>query len=223
MSAESISLVTAEHHTPFVVKCLKKLKSQRFSLPIVYNTSGWISKKNLDELLDFVDIWLWDIKTLDENTAKKFCRSDKYPFFAKDSFEYLYSNLFKRETHKQSKVIVRHLVFPSSIRESIDVIRYFAPFKDKCMFSLMAQFINPYSNNKSNNKSNAAKNEKFNKITQQEYNLLENEIFKNNIEEGFIQEIGDENTWIPDFTKDNPFPSDYAMPCDEFLQLRRLK
>ena len=60
-----------------------------------------------------------------------------------------------------------------------------------CFLSLMVQFVPPREND-----------EKFAPMSDMEYDILINALEELGIEDGFIQERGDEILWIPDFRKD---------------------
>ena len=106
--------------------------------------------------------------------------------------------------------IVRHLVFPQALKESIEVLRYYSKYyKNSCFLSLMVQFVPPLEN------------PGFKKISEEEYDFLLDTLDELGIEDGFVQEIGDEILWIPDFNKDIPFPVSFADPNPYFLSLKR--
>ena len=49
-------------------------------------------------------------------------------------------------------------------------------------------------------------------LSQQQYERLFEYLEELGIEDGFIQETGDESQWIPDFSRINPFPDSFAKP-----------
>ncbi|MEA5029700.1 MAG: radical SAM protein, partial [Sphaerochaeta associata] len=55
----------------------------------------------------------------------------------------------------------------------------------------------------------------------EEYYSLLSALENLGIEEGFVQELGENVSWIPDFTQENPFPQDFAKPLPYFLSLTR--
>lgn len=195
--AETISFVTAEHFAPSVVEAVKIARDKGLKIKTVFNTSGYMKKETIELLLPFIDIWLWDMKTLSNNIAKKYFGMENYPEIEEEGLKCL--------VHNKADVIVRHLVLPSYIAESIDVIKHFGKYyKDDCAFSLMYQFIPP----KNTNDANLLKT-----LTSEDIELLENTVYDCGIENGFIQEKDDnEEVWRPDFTRINPFPSNFATP-----------
>ena len=207
--ANTISFVTAEHYAPFVAELIKSLKADGFSLPFVFNTSGWISVSCIDLLLPYIDIWLWDTKANNKNTSSLFCGDSRYGEEEKKSFIHLYNNIKEFDLQNTNKgIIVRHLVLPGCIDDAKDVIRGFSKYKDKCYFSLMKQFV--YTDGNAHEK-----------IDMSSYDELDKLLFSLDIENGFIQETSaKEEEWLPDFTKDNPFPAEYATASSYFLKLK---
>lgn len=203
-NATSISFVTAEHFAPHVVSAISVAKQKGLHIPTVFNTSGFMKRQMIDMLAPYIDIWLWDTKTLSSNIAKKYFGSELYPQYEEDALSYLCSitGQSDMESSFPHGIIVRHLVLPGYIKESEDVIRNFAgKYKDKCYFSLMYQFIPPKN----------AENELKVRITKKDAEKLEDILFEEGIENGFIQEIDDnEEIWRPDFTRSNPFPDGFA-------------
>jgi putative pyruvate formate lyase activating enzyme len=91
-----------------------------------------------------------------------------------------------------------------------EVLRYFARhLKERMYLSLMVQFEDPKKTNQ------------FPKISQEEYERLLELLEALEIENGFVQEIEDSISWIPDFTQDEPFPATFSEVCPSFLALKR--
>ena len=71
----------------------------------------------------------------------------------------------------------------------------------------MVQFIDPKGNNRDEY------------ISEEQYNELLELLEDNGIEDGFVQELEDNVEWIPDFTKENPFPP-HLLPFASFIGKR---
>jgi putative pyruvate formate lyase activating enzyme len=61
---------------------------------------------------------------------------------------------------------------------------------------------------------------RFPAIREEEYNDLLLALEELEIEDGFVQELGENVSWIPDFTQENPFPEGFATPLPYFLSLK---
>ena len=211
MGAHTISFVTAEHFVPLVVLTCAELRKQGFDLPFVFNTSGWICEDSIRDLFPFIDIWLWDTKTHDKAVAAEFFSTAGYPEAESRSFAALISLLDAAGEGKN--VIVRHLMVPGHIESTIGVIKDFAIFKDKCLFSLMTQYMDV----------NGVAPETFDahcrKVSASEIKRAERALGTHGIERGWIQEPDDGAVdWKPDFTRSNPFPEVFAAPSSLFLR-----
>lgn len=213
MGANNINFVTGTHFIPSIIDAINESRKGGLTIPLVWNTSGYESLEGLKAIDEYIDLYLIDLKTLDRETAIKFCGVDKYVDYIKPVFEFLIKKHPKYKYRGQyttpEGILVRHLVFPGSLNPTIDFLEYYAQnLKDKCFLSLMVQFTSP-------------KNPlEFNKITLDEYDTLLTNLDILEIEDGFIQEIGDDIEWIPNFKDDIPFPSNFCSPLEYFLKLK---
>ena len=76
----------------------------------------------------------------------------------------------------------------------------------------MVQFIPPLE-----------KDRKFEAMSDEEYETLLDALDVFGIEDGFVQERGDDILWVPDFREDVPFPASFADANPYFLSLKREK
>ncbi len=214
IGANNINLVTPTHFIPSIVLALELARDKGLTLPIVYNTSGYEEIEALKLIDPYIDLYLIDLKTLDEIVSKKFCGKKQYAKEITKVFDFLLERHPKYEEKGEfvtpRGLLVRHLVFPNEIKASLKVLQYFADnLKDKCFLSLMVQFIDP-------------KNQKtFEKIKEEEYNLLLDFLEVLDIENGFVQELSDNIDWIPNFKLDKPFPDEFCDPLDYYIKLKR--
>lgn len=208
--ATTLNLVTGTHFIPSIINALNIAKEKGFSLPVVWNSSGYENVEALKLIDPYIDVYLMDMKTLDKNVAEKFCGRRKYIDSIIPVMDFITKTHPYTDLDKIYGNIVRHLVFPQSLKESIEVLRYYSKYyKDNCFLSLMVQFVPPLEN------------PGFRKISEEEYDFLLDTLDELGIEDGFVQEIGDEILWIPDFNKDIPFPVSFADPNPYFLSLKR--
>ncbi len=214
MGAASINFITGTHFIPSIKESIIIAKKGGLTLPIVWNSSGFESIEGLELIDEYIDLYLLDIKTLDEETSRLYCGNRKYPIVIRNVIEYLLST--DRETYVDESgslfgFLIRHLVFPSSLDSTIEVLNYFAKYlKKRAFLSLMVQFINPKGG------------EKEPYIQEDEYNYLLELLDELGIEEGYVQEFEDNVDWIPDFTQENPFPVGFASPLPSFIEKRAL-
>lgn len=191
--ANNINLVTPDH---YVYAIRDALLIHRPSIPIVYNSGGYVTKEQLDILSDFIDIYLLDFKYISESRAKKYSLAKDYPEVVKKAIKYAYQKkntcIFSSNGIMQSGVIIRHLLMPLATNEAIEIFDYCIKNFPNAYFSMMAQYI-PMGQLESLPEINR-------KITKREYEKVLNRILQSGFENCFIQELSSASkNFIPDF------------------------
>ena len=211
LKATTLNLVTGTHFIPSISEALKLAKEKGFRLPVVWNSSGYESPQGLELIDPYIDLYLVDVKTYDRGVAKTFCGRERYVEAIGPVMNFITSHHSNTSVENLSGTLVRHLVFPGAIRATKDFLHVFSKkYKDSCELSLMVQFIPP--------KGDAV----FPPMTDEEYEDLLETLDKEGIDEGFVQEKSDDDIlWIPDFTRDVPFPEGFAKPLPYFLELKK--
>lgn len=212
MGATNINMVTGTHFIPTIAESIRLARGRNLRLPIVWNSSGYESQEGLDIIEPYVDLHLIDLKTLDRKVASVFCGGPRYA----DVIASVLDGLVAR--HQETGIdadgvlrgmLVRHLVFPGTLEASREALRWYAGhLNGHAWLSLMVQFVPPSGE------------KLFPRMTEREYDGLITLLDELGIEDGFVQELGDEDSWIPDFRRDNPFPDGFAEPLPFFLSLR---
>lgn len=213
MGATNLNLVTGTHFIPSIIEALKIAREQGLTLDVVWNSSGFESVEGLALIDPDIDLYLIDVKTLDVQVAAKFCGLGLYANIIKEVMEFLKTKRSSTQVDDSGRLrgmLVRHLVFPQTLDATKEVLTYFAQsLKDQAYLSLMVQFEPPKGDTS------------FPPITEEEYDSLLVLLEELGIEEGFVQELGENVSWIPDFIQDNPFPESFAQILPRFLQLKR--
>ena len=78
LGAENINLVTPTPHGNGICRALDLAKGQGLTLPIMYNTNGYLMVDTVDKLVNYVDIWLPDFKYHDQRLADRFSAAPHY-------------------------------------------------------------------------------------------------------------------------------------------------
>lgn len=143
--AHNINLVTPTHYLSQIKNVLSEIKSD-IGIPIVYNCGGYELADSLYTLDGLVDIYLTDIKYMDNALAKKYSLADNYFDIAVNALSEMIRQTgkptFDKDGLMQKGVIVRHLVLPSHRKDSIEILKYLKTNygTDKFILSLMSQF-----------------------------------------------------------------------------------
>ena len=212
LGATNINLVTGTHFIPSIIKALELAKAQGLTIPMVWNTSGYESLEGLTLIDPFVDLYLIDVKSLDRDVSATFCGLACYADHIRGVMSFLterHPKVSEKTDGSLQGLLVRHLLFPGTIQATKEFLTYFAKeLKDSAYLSLMVQFVPPLGD------------VEFDEITEDEYEELLALLDELGIEDGFVQELGDNISWIPDFTQDVPFPKGFADVLPYFLELK---
>lgn len=180
--AHNINLVTPTHFTEAVLQSL----AEPLPVPVVYNTSGFETQDTLRRLKGKVQIYLPDLKYIDDMAAIKYSNAPYYFRIATEAIKEMYNQVGDYHIDDNGimtkGVIIRHLIMPGMPDNTKRIIDWVAAnFKPgQVMFSLMHQYVpcgraNEYP-------------EINRKITDEEYKELESYLLQSTIEDGFVQE-----------------------------------
>ena len=158
------------------------LKLYRPHIPVVWNTHGYETEETLTFIAPYADIFLTDVKYFTPETAKRYCGKADYFAYASRAAEIMCEKpLIFQDGMMQSGTIVRHLVLPQNVEDSLRILDWFAPLKDKAYLSLMSQYT-PFG------KIDAFP-ELQRKITKREYHKVLDHALSLGIENIFVQEL----------------------------------
>ncbi len=177
--AHNINLVTPTHYAHRIVEALKLYRPH---IPVVWNTHGYETEETLTFIAPYADIFLTDVKYFTPETAKRYCGKADYFAYASRAAEIMCEKpLIFQDGMMQSGTIVRHLVLPQNVEDSLRILDWFAPLKDKAYLSLMSQYT-PFG------KIDAFP-ELQRKITKREYHKVLDHALSLGIENIFVQEL----------------------------------
>jgi len=210
--ATTLNLVTGTHFTPSIIEALELAKNGGFSLPVVWNSSGYETVQTLRLIDPYIDLYLLDAKTLDREVGRTFCGLASYADAIVPVMQFLKRRHPVTDLEKLKGVLIRHLVFPGTLDATFSFLKWFADnYAQSFRLSLMVQFVPP------------RENPGFRPLTRQEYKSLTDCIESLDVD-GFVQEQDDnEILWIPDFNRDNPFPEGFAKVLPLFLEYKRVR
>lgn len=146
--AANINLVTAGQYAKPVREALLLAKKNGLKLPVIVNSGGYESQETLQILSEVADVWLPDFKYLNPETAGQFSHAADYPEVAKKAIDFMVRQAgevkLDDEGYVQRGVIVRHLVLPGHMKESMDVIAYlYQTYGERIYLSIMNQYTPP--------------------------------------------------------------------------------
>ena len=191
---ENINLVTPTSYVPQIIESIKIARNKGLKLPIVYNTNGYEKVETLKMLEGYVDIYLPDFKYSDNELAKRLSKVDNYFEIATQALTEMYKQtgkaVFDDRGIMQKGMIIRHLVLPNHILNSRRVLKWINENMHDVYVSVMAQYFPTYK---------AKDIEDINrKLTKEEYEQIENYLYRLDLENGYIQELGEhEEEYVP--------------------------
>jgi putative pyruvate formate lyase activating enzyme len=126
----NINWVTPEHVVPQILEAMPFAVRKGLRLPIVYNTSAFDSMESLRQMDGIVDIYMPDFKYWNEDQAKHYLKSPKYPATAraalKEMFRQVGNLAFDEHGLARRGLLVRHLVMPGGLDETRTIMEFLA-------------------------------------------------------------------------------------------------
>lgn len=194
MGAENINFVSPTQYSYQIAMALKKYKP---SVPVVWNTNSYENEETLEILSGLVDIFLADLKYVDNGLSQEFSGCGDY--FEKSSKAILKMRELVPDRFDGEKlvsgVIVRHLVLPNCAWDSKQVFDWIEQnLGTETIISVMNQYIPYYK----------AKNHKLlnRKVEQSEYDEVCDYVLSLGFENGYFQSAESAcEEYVPDFTQ----------------------
>lgn len=197
-----VGFVSPSHYVPQMMAIIRGLHHAGKHPVIVYNTNAYDKVDTLKRLEGMVDIYLPDFKYMDATMAQQYSQAKNYPAIASSALKEMYrqkgSALIVNNGIAESGIIVRHLVLPGAVMQSIDIMRFIAEeISTKLHISLMAQYY-PTALVKNHLKLNRT-------ISNNEYQQVIDAFHDLGFYHGWIQDMESHLDMRPDFSKDKPF------------------
>ncbi|HZD54727.1 MAG TPA: hypothetical protein VE080_00600 [Candidatus Aquicultoraceae bacterium] len=141
----NLNLVTPTHVTHRVAEALSLAVPGGLSIPVVYNCGGYESVEILKELEGLVDIYMPDVKFLDEESAARYCDAPDYPEVVRAAVREMARQVGPLAVDRRGiaarGLLVRHLVMPGDGPATRKVIDFLAEEIGKDTFlNLMDQY-----------------------------------------------------------------------------------
>ena len=191
--ALNINLVTPSHFSMQIIEALKIFKP---NIPIVWNSNGYETKETIEKLKDFVDVYLVDLKYMDNALSLKYSKAHNYVENATEAIKQMKQNqpndVIENNLMKKG-IIIRHLILPTHTSDSIKCLDFIHDeIGENSIVSLMSQYEPRYDANKHP--------EINRKITPLEYKRVVNYALKLNMTNCFTQDLSSaDSKYTPKF------------------------
>ena len=195
--AENINLVTPTMYIYQIIEAIKIAKNKGLNIPIIYNSNGYENVEAIKDLKGYIDIYLPDLKYSNNDIAYKYSNIKNYFENAvqaiKEMFNQVGLPILDEKGMMKKGLMIRHLILPGNLQNTKDVLKWINDNVDKEVFvSIMAQYF-PTHKAKEFTELNR-------KLTQEEYNIIEEYLYTLDLDNGYIQELGThEEEYVPNF------------------------
>ena len=201
----NLNFVTADHVWPHVARLCARLRAAAVTLPFVFNSSGYHRPDHVPAYAEWMDIFLPDFKFADPDLARTVMGDERYPRLALESLQRMVAARGFLEpwdptgaTVARRGVLVRHLVLPGAVNNSLAVVRLLREeFGRYLPLSLMSQY-RPVA-------ACAGRGDFARRVTAEEYRRVTEEVERLGFEQVFIQPDVTNDDFLPDFSRPQPF------------------
>ena len=199
----SVGFVSPSHCIPQMKLIIRGLHLQGYYPKIVFNTNAYDRVETIRSLEGIIDVYLPDLKYMEKRLAGDLSDASDYPEVASATIKEMYRQKgtalhLDDQGKAESGVIIRHLVLPGHIENSLKVMQHIkTEISQRIHISLMAQYFpTPQVSSHPTLKRT---------LSSSEYRVVTNEMEKLGLENGWIQELDSNSNYQPDFNRINPF------------------
>lgn len=193
-----LGFVSPTSHIPQMIRIIEMVHQKGYFPKIIYNTNAYETVETIRILEEYVDIYLPDFKYADDGLGMQLSGIQYYSRTAIAAIKEMYEQKKSVLSDENPALIIRHLVLPNHIENSLNVLKMIAEECGTDVFvSLMSQYFPVYK---------ALGNSKINRtLTSTEYNRVCESLDELGFERGWTQLLDSNDYFQPDFTKENPF------------------
>ncbi len=198
-----VGLVSPTHYVSAVPQIVERLHADGFFPTIVYNTGGYDTVEALRMVEPYVDVYLPDYKYSDAALARRYSSAGDYPQAAANAIMEMYRQkgsglMLDDEGMAFRGLIVRHLVLPGAVDNSIGVLDWLADnLPLNLHVSLMSQYFPP--------DGLTLPDQLCRTIHDDEYKAVVDHFYALGFSKGWVQELDSQQCFRPDFSKSQSF------------------
>ena len=199
--AHNINFVSPSHMVFQMADAIEVARRRGLVVPVVYNSNGYDSVDSLQQIRGLVDIYLPDIKYLENDLGRQLSAVDDYA----DVIHGVLSEMLDQVGHLKLDddgiavrgLLVRHLVLPGCLSNSTKCLNVLAGISPDTYMSLMSQYSPQHR---------AREFPGINRtLTEEEYDQVLDFAVALGLENVFIQELESHAHYLPDFAQPRPF------------------
>ncbi len=203
LGCHNINLVSPSHFVPQLVRAVLEAVPMGLKMPLVYNTNSFDSIKTLKELDGIISIYLPDLRYASDTRAKKFSQAPGYVAQARQAIKEMYRQVGELAVDEfglaRQGLIVRHLVLPNGLAGSEDSLAWLAgEISPTVTVSIMSQYSPQHRAQRIPLLART--------ISASEYQVVLGLLDDLGLENGWVQEMGATENYLPDFEREgHPF------------------
>jgi len=199
--AHNINFVSPSHMIFQMADAISEAKVKGLAVPVVYNSNGYDSVDALRQIRGLVDIYLPDIKYMDNGLGKRLSGvhdyADTVPGVLREMLQQVGHLQMDEEGTAVRGLLVRHLVLPGCLDNSRTCLRFLADLSPALYVSIMSQYSPQFKAGVYPGIDRA--------LTEDEYDEITDYALELGLENAFIQELASQDHYLPDFARDSPF------------------
>ncbi len=201
--SHAVGFVSPSHFIPQVRVIMNALAARGRKPTFVFNTSSYDKVETIKSFDGQVDVWLPDLKYLDDKLGRAYSDTPNYPEIAcgaiKEMFYQKGSSIRLDDNGCiTSGLIIRHLILPGRIENSKKILQWISSeLSPSVHVSLMSQYHpTPL----------VANHPRLGRtLTVEEYAEVLEEFDRLGFYRGWVQELDSPSNYRPDFAYDHPF------------------
>ncbi|MDR0713071.1 MAG: radical SAM protein [Bacteroidales bacterium] len=198
-----VGFVSPSHYVPHVIEIVDRVREAGVNPVFIYNSNGYDRPEMLRLLEGRIDVYLPDFKYSDAVLAQQLSGVNHYPQAALKAIGEMYRQkgapLWLDENGlAESGLIIRHLVLPGWVEQSVNVLRTIAEeLSVKLHLSLMSQYYPPFEIPAFPSLNRSLRADEYDKVLESFFEL--------GFSEGWMQSPDSTHCHHPHFTGDEPF------------------
>ena len=201
--AHNINFVSPSHMIFQMADAILAAKEKGLAIPIVYNTNGYDSVDALRQIRGLVDIYLPDIKYMDNSLGKRLSAVRDYAEVIPGVLREMLDQVGQLQLDDGIAVrglLVRHLVLPGHLENSRTCLRFLADLSPELFVSIMSQYSPQHKADQYPDMNRT--------LTKDEYDEILEVALDLGLENAFVQELESQDHCLPDFAQESPFKFD---------------
>ena len=199
--AINVDLVTPTIWWRQIKEAVEIAKAQGLIIPVMWNSNAFEPKQLIHNMNGAVDIFVPDFKYSDDEIGYKYSGIKNYSTAAQNAIREMLWQVGNFKIDKnglgERGVIVRHLVLPNNVENSLKVLDILASIDVRLHISLMRQYA-PLNDLKKYP-------ELTREVNEEEWKTVYNYMLDLGFSNGWAQDKDSTSVMIPDITKAQPF------------------